>query len=341
MKRSKSVGLMVLLLLVLTAGCKPTTTPPPATPTQVQAEPTATAIPATPTPTSAPTSTNTPEPPQEPAATATFIPTPAEGAGPWIILRDLEVAHSTGMAGFLNDSFGVTVGTAGVIHYTTDGGQTWPGGVNSSWCLHGLDVVNENMAWSVGHGGRVRVSTDGARTWQAGPTLDTEIGCYVSALDDHTGWAATTRRLWAISGETWSEITLPQEAGKIAAIALRTPSDGYLLDYTGVLHVTQDGGNSWVSRTLGLWGEGAIDTNAPPAMRFFDAEHGLIVLRVKGVESHIVALRTADGGETWSEESIPVEIESYQMKLFLSPDGTSLTITAGGGQILVLRYRGI
>ncbi len=35
------------------------------------------------------------------------------------------------------------------------------------------------------------------------------------------------------------------------------------------------------------------------------------------------------------------QIESYQMKLFLSPDGTTLTITAQEGKIVVLRYQGI
>jgi len=45
------------------------------------------------------------------------------------------------------------------------------------------------------------------------------------------------------------ETPLPAGAGGIAAIALRTASDGYLLDSAGVLHVTGDGGQTWFSQT--------------------------------------------------------------------------------------------
>ena len=335
MKNSKSLGLLVLLLLVLVTGCKPAVTPPPVTSTQVQAEPTATPVPPTSTPTASPSPTPTTPSPTEPVA----VP---EGGGSWTVLHDLD-AHRTGMAGFLDDSLGITVGHLGEAHYTTDGGQTWAWGASNTGgtCLYGLDIVNENLAWSVGYRGKVRVSTDGGQTWQSGPLLSAEKGYYISFLDDRTGWTASFEQLWATSdAETWTEITLPQGVDKIAAIALRTPSDGYLLDYAGALYVTQDGGDSWAARTLELGNERVIDTNASPAMRFFDAEHGLIVLRIKS-GSAIVVLRTADGGETWEEESVPVEIESYQMKLFLSPDGISLTITAQEGKIVVLRYQGV
>jgi hypothetical protein len=51
-----------------------------------------------------------------------------------------------------------------------------------------------------------------------------------------------------------------------------------------------------------------------------------------------VALRTADGGKTWSEETVPVGIGV----VYLSQDGTFLTVTLAlsSSTFTVLRYTG-
>ncbi len=106
----------------------------------------------------------------------------------WQILREVEVRHPTIVAGFLNDKFGLTGGPDGEVHYTTDGGQSWPQAENKSGCRFGLDIVDENLAWMVGNFGHVRVSTDGGKTWQAVTNLRPESR-FISFVDAQTGWA--------------------------------------------------------------------------------------------------------------------------------------------------------
>lgn len=190
--------------------------------------------------------------------------------------------------------------------------------------------------------GPVGVSTDGARTWQA--VTDYRNCRQLSFLDAHTGWIATADRLGATTdgGQTWQEVALPEGVGKIAAIFMRTPNDGYLLDTGGILHVTQDGGQSWSSHTLGLDLESALIPSretASAAVRFSDAGRGLAVVHLAGgISSQLVTLRTTDGGQTWEQEgALPIPLLSA---LYLSHDGSTLTITdQTESRVIVLRYR--
>jgi photosystem II stability/assembly factor-like uncharacterized protein len=79
-------------------------------------------------------------------------------------------------------------------------------------------------------------------------------------------------------------------------------------------------------------------TLSTAAIRFFDADRGLIVLNLIGDEgkTKVVALHTADGGQTWEDEVVTSEIGN----LHLSPDGKVLTITSylDSGKITVFRY---
>ena len=72
-------------------------------------------------------------------------------------------------------------------------------------------------------------------------------------------------------------------------------------------------------------------------MRFFDADHGLVVLNILGKEkTGMWALRTADGGKTWEEEELPVESGMP----YLSRDGAFLAVyTSDGREITLLHYQ--
>ena len=50
----------------------------------------------------------------------------------------------------------------------------------------------------------------------------------------------------------------------------------------------------------------------------------------------ILALRTADGGQTWEQEELPLKIGA----LHLSSDGTTLAVVGSSGKIAVLHYQG-
>ncbi|MBN1812350.1 MAG: hypothetical protein JXA14_10975, partial [Anaerolineae bacterium] len=258
------------------------------------------------------------------------------------IIHQTEASMRAFTAAFLDDTFGVTVGHAGDPLYTTDGGQTWISGENVSLDLDGLDIVDENVIWASGRNGQVRVSTDGGRTWQAASSVgDGTTAPYIGFLDAQTGWVATrnSRQLWATSdgGQTWTEITLPGELTTLAGISLRTAMDGYLLDDTGVLFITQDGSQNWSWQTLGLDSKIVTAYELPlTAIRFTDADRGLVVFSLEGGGGKATILRTTDGGETWEQEDAPVPTGT----LHLTHDGETLTtIDRPAGQIVVLRHK--
>ena len=285
-----------------------------------------------------------------PAASAPVMP-----KGEWQVAFQTKVEQPVRMGAFLDETFGVTGGFsgAGKAHYTTDGGGTWTMAEDSGGCLYGVEIVDAQTVWVCGRmvgasfstPGGIRMSADGGQTWNEQTAYQTTPGfCPLSFLDAQTGWAVTGGKLIATTdGATWEEVALPDGLTKIAAISFLAPGEGYVLDDAGNLYATQDGGESWSSQSLGLeerYGEMKLmpsDEFAAAAMRFLDANHGIVVLSlVGGGESKIVALRTTDGGQTWEEEAIPTEIG----KPYLTHDGMLLTVVSflEVGEITVLRY---
>jgi photosystem II stability/assembly factor-like uncharacterized protein len=311
MQCSKSYTLLIILLLFLGAGCSPSVTLPSENSSKVNIN----------------------------AVTDDLSPAQDEVVGSWGVIRALEINHSTQVAGFIDGAFGITVGHAGEVHYTTDGGETWPKADNVSQCRYGLDIVDRNLAWNVGNGGNVRVSTDSGRTWKAVTGLEfTGVNPFISFIDDQIGWAGYAEKLWSTNdgGQTWMAIPLPEKATELIEISLRTANAGYLIDNTGVLFTTQDGGKSWVGQIL--------DVDLPPldlahsaVIRFIDADHGLIIMGLAGGgTSKVVALRTSDGGRTWEKEVLSVPIGQF----YLARDGTILTgVDIMRGNITVLTHK--
>ena len=143
-------------------------------------------------------------------------------------------------------------------------------------------------------------------------------------------------------GNNWEEIILPAEITDIAAISLRTPEAGYILDFDQTLYSTEDGGESWTAETLEIEDSDLelVDLVVGPsaAIRFLDDDHGMVILNIAGGgRSKLVALITSDGGQTWEHDSVPVELGL----LFLSHDGKYLTVTNAweGGRFTILEHQ--
>jgi len=274
-----------------------------------------------------------------------MAPTQTEEVG-WEVMLQVDVQRPTIAVEFLDQAFGIVVGDSGALDYTTDGGRTWPRAADhTAQSRAGLDIVDERVIWLVGAGGRVWTSTDGGRNWHTVSSLSYRGHVeFISFVDAQTGWAASaeSKQLWATGdrGQTWEEIALPKDVGGLVAIVLRTASDGYLLDNAGVLHVTQDGGQHWSSRTLGLGDESLTIPILTPtaAMRFWEADCGTIVLGLAGAgKSEVRAMHTMDGGRTWERERVPVSIGQF----YLAHNGTTLTVAGltDSGKITVLSHR--
>ncbi len=256
----------------------------------------------------------------------------------WVETLDIKVAQQTNTAGFLDSDYGITVGNNGAIYRTIDGGQGWAAAENYSWCLFGLDIVDESIAWSCGNACNVRVSTDGGYSWNE----VTNYGAYepnqcrfISFLDDRIGWIASPIQLGSTTdgGNSWIDIKLPDSIKTIVGMTLLKTGQGYFLDSDCNLYITKDGGNHWLNRDLGSFKKNGIKLPsgwAPStAMRFSDSDHGLVVVIYTNkttAKNEVWALRTADCGQTWSEELI-VETSGA---LHLSHDEKILTIYTPG-----------
>jgi photosystem II stability/assembly factor-like uncharacterized protein len=281
-------------------------------------------------------------------------PAPVVLGGEWKVVHQAEAKQPARMVAFLDETFGVTGGFsgAGKAHYTTDGGETWTMAEDSGGCLYGVEIVDAQTVWVCGRivgasfstPGGIRMSADGGQTWNEQTDYQTSPGfCPLSFLDAQTGWVVNGDKLIATTdGATWEEVAVPDGLTNIAAISLRAPGEGYVLDGVGNLYITQDGGASWSSQTLGLaerYGEMKLrpfGEHASAAMRFLDADQGIVVLHLMNdVEDKFIALHTADGGQTWEEQTIPAEIG----KPYLTRDGlltVSSLIKPSG--VTVLRY---
>jgi photosystem II stability/assembly factor-like uncharacterized protein len=191
----------------------------------------------------------------------------------------------------------------------------------------------------------IKMSTDSGQTWESTGTPG-HPDCKISFVDQDTGWVISGLQLRATDdgGATWNELDLPGGIAKVTAISLRTADAGYLMTSAGTLYKTVDGGESWSSLPLDLaaYGEmGLLPSNLPSAaIRFFDADNGVVVVSLAGGgQSQVLALRTSDGGLTWEEEPVPVDIGVP----YLTRDGEFLTIHSflKSNMIFVAQYKGL
>jgi photosystem II stability/assembly factor-like uncharacterized protein len=287
-----------------------------------------------------------PEPSPEPEATPAAVivpeatPAPTEDAGPWsVVFKTEPLTFAATVVGFLDESRGVTAGYAGEVHYTADGGTTWPAAVNASMCRYGLDILDEKTAWTIGNGGNVRVTHDGGKSWLPLADVPTGLSQFISMADENSGWAANAMQLAATAdgGRTWTTVPLPREVRGIAALSLRTPEEGYFIDKSGALYVTRDGGGEWATMDLGVGKQVFTPKSLPMgAVRFTDSEHGVVVVNLEDSGGELTVLRTADGGETWTRETLPEKAGV----LFLTRDAAFLTVFSMDNRITLLRYRG-
>jgi photosystem II stability/assembly factor-like uncharacterized protein len=229
---------------------------------------------------------------------------------------------------FVDEEQGIASDTGGGIYLTTDGGETWDQITDDAPEPTAIEYVDENSVWYIGFGGIVMHSQDGGQSWETVGTIP--FGGhneFVSFLDDQTGWVSTTEMdsYWVTDdgAATWTEYPLPKGLNTVAAMHLRTDQDAYFLDLAGNLFVTSDGGASWVSLPLGLEDSSSIPKLPHmAAIRFSDQDNGLVALSllVDG-GSRTVALRTDDGGASWTEEELPLPMGSF----YITRDGNLLT----------------
>jgi photosystem II stability/assembly factor-like uncharacterized protein len=256
-------------------------------------------------------------------------------------LKTTDHIYLVSLAGFHSESYGITVGPDDDVRFTTDGGETWTKAAGELHCRHGLEIVDDQVAWHCGNGG-TRVTTDGGRSWR---TVVPSPCASLSFLDAKTGWASSPYTLMSTAdgGATWTRLYPPVGENNIAAVALRTAEDGYVLDEDANLYATDDGGQNWEMRGVMVPDGRLLDPDGGPraVLRFLDENRGLAVFDRLGRSVWFAV--TEDGGWNWrAAEILELKDQSYFFHLFLSRDGCLLTATddfnIGKNYSVVLRY---
>lgn len=263
----------------------------------------------------------------------------------WEEIHDIKVSHTVNIEGFYSRDYGITVGYAGASFYTTDGGETWTKGTNTSMCRFCLDIVDENLAWSAGNGKNVRVTKDNGQNWTAvkDTTCLETAHLNIEFIDDQTGWVCTHTKLasTADGGKTWTEMTIPEGVKRISAIYLRTAQDGYLLAQDGTLYITKDGGTSWETKKIDPSEQVAMYPNSKfefareqiPVVdfTFTDENNGTVIFTcpIINKDKETWVATTTDGGETWEYEKLMFD-DFKAFRVYISADGKYLTLGAKG-----------
>lgn len=138
-------------------------------------------------------------------------------------------------------------------------------------------------------------------------------------LSETAGWLLTDSALFLTrdAGQSWA--TLAPETGSALLIAafFLDEVNGWLLavsqseagDPAYTLLRTRDGGRTWAHKPLGLFAPGAPEAFAESAHLFFlDAQTGWLVVKQAGSANFSLGalFHTADGGETWARQTIPL-----------------------------------
>ncbi len=280
-------------------------------------------------------------------STAVFTPTSTRLPGPWQIVGVYKADQSIMTAGFYDETHVATGGVIGIMGYSNDAGKNWLVTDAQSDCRYGMDIISPQMIWACGGATHVRKSLDGGQTWQAvtafGNARTITNPCHsASFIDESTGWLANSNIFGTTTdgGQTWSMQALPEAANKIATIDTYALNEGYLLDQKGALFFTQDGGENWLQ--TGQLELGTIELPATAyqlaAMRFSDSQHGMIVVSSSpyATKEPVIAFHTSDGGQTWTSEMVPV----LAGPVYLSRQGSLLTVISGVNQLTLLRYEG-
>src|SRR5258706_858635 len=128
----------------------------------------------------------------------------------WTVVHELKSPGLANFVAFLDPDFGITAGSHGETHTTSDGGKTWTQGHANSLSVVLLDLVSKDKVWIGIAEGAVADTIDQGQTWTSDvlPIQGMDFIHSISFVDDQNGWLATSKMLMATSdgGKTWTEL---------------------------------------------------------------------------------------------------------------------------------------
>jgi photosystem II stability/assembly factor-like uncharacterized protein/Tfp pilus assembly protein PilX len=188
---------------------------------------------------------------------------------------------------------GWTVGDAGTIRNTTDGGATWNS--QNSGTTEGLkDVVfvDADTGFVVGNPGTILKTVDGGANWNAQVSGTTETLWRVDFPNASIGYAVgqnSTLLKTTDAGANWNPLN-PGISQTFRDVFFVDTSTGYVVGLAGTILKTTDGGSNWTPQTSGT-------TEDLLGVDFLNGLTGWVV--GKGG----VILKTTDGGSNWISQT--------------------------------------
>ena len=265
----------------------------------------------------------------------------------WKLVSKEKTGINANISGFISKDTGIAVGEAGATYYSTNSGKSWQKGNVSTPCLYGLAVINSKTAYACGNVGNVIKTTNGGKKWDRVSDFgarEPNQPRYVSFVNENTGWIASPKQFTyqgkqtilgstADGGKTWKIVNLPAGIDRIEAIYLRTANDGYVLDASGNLYITADGGKSFKKQALNLSGVRYYVQNSPIFAFVFTDEKNAVMAYCN--DNKVQIIRSSDGGTTWTKESLP---DLNADSLYFTRDGKYLTVTKTNAKVELLKH---
>ncbi len=213
---------------------------------------------------------------------------------------------------------GYAVGDYGTLLKTDDGGDNWrqlSTGVTAS--LYSVSFTSAGKGHAVGYGGLILRTDDGGESWRSvGPSYYDLSEVFF--VNENTGFAVgpgnhlirTTN-----GGSNWTRVDMGflGFSVDIYSVFFTDPQTGFITTEAGI-YKTTDGGSAW--RKVQEGGAGGT-------IRFASALDGYMVGGY-----YQSALRTTDGGETWT--ALDVSVTGRLYGIAFNPDGTKGCLVGGG-----------
>lgn len=235
---------------------------------------------------------------------------------------------------FVDAACGWAVGRGGLVLHTDDGERWSMQRSGTDKHLFKVDFVDAREGWAVGDWGVVLHTRDSGATWEDRSVGRDQILYAVDFVDRDHGWIVGefgTIRHTEDGGATWTV----QPAGTdktFFGVSAASATSAWVVGIDGLVLRTRDGGATWQPQ------RGRLETTATDAIAFGDVldNPGLYDVKVRGRYGTIVGdvghvLRSDDGGETWTAETLPGEWRlSWLRGVSLGADGRGLLVGASG-----------
>ena len=220
------------------------------------------------------------------------------------------------------------------IYTTTNGGGTWTNKYfgNEEYDLFSVAVTASGKSWAVGGGGSIFYSDNGdnwVQQFSGSSSYNADDIYKIQFVDSTTGFAAGFRNDWVVgsglllkttdNGKTWLTVDLNYESGEpCKSLFFLNDNIGWTASYSENIRHTTDGGNSWVTQSIG---SGFIVTSL-----FFTNS-------LAGFASGDGIYKTTDGGDNWTS-TYSGDINSVYFTDALTGwgIGTKIVKTTDGGE---------